>query len=122
MHAKRKRIFALYRCVSDQEKLRHQIGNFTCGINTRLLDLTHNGVLATTNRLVLVVHDGSGACCRTVTQVTGESGNGGDNDDDTELAAFLAGTNAGIDDSPADLIVNRVLLLAGGSDWKIVSH
>lgn len=90
----------------------------TRGINTSLLDLTHDGVLAAADRLVLVVHDGPSARCRRIAQVTSKPGNGGDDDDDTELTSLFTGTNAGIDDSTTDLVVNRMLLVSGGSDWK----
>lgn len=84
------------------------------------LDLSHDAVFATVDRLVLVVHDGSGAYGRVVAQVTRKSWNGRDDDDDAELPAFFASTNACIDDGTADCVVYRVLFLASRGNEELV--
>jgi hypothetical protein len=75
-------------------------------------------VLSTADGFVLVVHDRPSTRRSIVAQITSESRNGRDNNDDPELAALFTCAHASIDDGPADLIVNRVLLVAGGSDCE----
>lgn len=88
----------------------------TCRVNTGLLDLAHDGVLAAADRLVLIVHDRPGAGCCRIAQVTSKARDSRDDDDDTELAALLARTNAGIDDGAADSVEDGTLLVTGRRD------
>ena len=89
----------------------------TSGIDTLLLNLSVNRVLASADRLVLIVHDRPSTRRRIVAKITGESGNGGDDNDHTELAAFLACTHTCIDDRTANLVEHGSLLVASGGDW-----
>lgn len=75
-------------------------------------------MLASADRLVLIVHDRSGSRRSIVAQIASESGNRRNDNNHTELAAFLACAHTGIDDRPADLVEDRSLLVAGGSDWE----
>lgn len=85
-------------------------------INAGFPNLAHDRVFATADRFILVIHDRTGTSRRGVTQVTRKAGDGGDDDDDTEFAAFRARTNAGVDDGAADGVEDGTLLVAGGSD------
>ena len=96
------------------------MGKLTRRINALLADLAVNRVLAAANRLVLVVHDGTGARRRIVAQVTRKAGDGGDDNDNAELAVLLSSANASVDNCPADVVVDRVLLAASGGDEELV--
>lgn len=74
-------------------------------------------MLATTDGLVLVVHDSARAGCGRVPQVACKARNGGKDDDDTEFAALFACSNASINDRATDRIEDGTLLVARGSDW-----
>lgn len=90
----------------------------TFGINACLLDLPHDRVLAPADRLVLVVHDGSGTSSSIVSQIACETRNSWDYNNDAELAAFLAGTNTSINNGPANLVIDGVLLFTGSSNYN----
>jgi hypothetical protein len=90
----------------------------TSGINALLLDLSVDGVLAAADGLVLIVHDRPSTRRSIITQITGESGDGRNDNNDSELATLFACTDTSIDDGPADGVVNRVLVFAGGSDCE----
>lgn len=83
-------------------------------INTGLSDLTHDRIVASADRPVLVVHDCTGTSRSGVAQVTGKTGDCRDDNDHTEFASFLACTNAGIDDGAADGVEYGTLVVAGG--------
>lgn len=55
-----------------------------------------------------------------VSQVTSESRNGRNDDDDSELAAFLTCSDTSINDGLTDLIVDRCLLLSRRRDEELV--
>ena len=90
----------------------------TAGINALFLDLPKDRVLATANRLVLIVHDCSSARRGIITQITSEAGNRRDDNNDAELAAFLACFHARIDNSPANRVENWTLLVASSGDCE----
>jgi hypothetical protein len=73
-------------------------------------------MLTTTDGLVLVVHDSTRAGCSRIPQVACKARDGGKDDDDTEIAALFACSNASIDDRATDGIEDRTLLVARGSD------
>lgn len=92
------------------------MGNLTFRVNACLGNLSIDGVLAAADRLVLVVHDGSGARRSRITQVARKARNSGDNNDDTELAAFLASPNTRVNNSSTDLVVDGMLLVASSGN------
>lgn len=55
-----------------------------------------------------------------VSQITSESRNGRDDDDDSELATFLACSDTSIDNGLTNLIVDRCLLFSSCSDEELV--
>jgi hypothetical protein len=55
-----------------------------------------------------------------VSQITSESRNGRNNDDDSELAAFLACSDTSINDGLADLVVDGCLLFSSRSNEELV--
>jgi len=89
-------------------------------IDAFLLDLPKDGEGATVDGSVLVIHDCASACSGVITQVAREPGNGGNKDDDAKFTAFLAGSDAGVDDGAADHIVHRGLFFAGCGDKELV--
>jgi len=90
------------------------------GVDALLLDLLEDGVLSAADGLVLIVHDGAGARRGVVAQVAGEAGDGGNENDDAELAALLAGPDDGVDDGAADGVVDGRLLVARRRDEELV--
>lgn len=88
----------------------------TSWVNTLFLDLPKDGVLAATNRLVLVVHDRPSTQRSIVAQIASESRNRRDDNDNPEFSALFACTHASIDDRSADRVENRALLITSGSD------
>jgi hypothetical protein len=75
-------------------------------------------VLATADGLVLVVHNRPSTCRSIITQITGEARDRRNDNDDSEFAALFTCTHTSIDNRPANGVVNRVLLVAGGSDCE----
>lgn len=73
-------------------------------------------MLATADRLVLVVHDSTCTGGSRVTQVACKAWNSGEDDNDTELASFLACSDASIDNGATDGIEDGSLLVASGGD------
>jgi hypothetical protein len=90
----------------------------TAGVNTLLLDLPKDRVLAATNRFVLIVHDGSSSRRGIITQITSKARNRRDHNDNAELAAFLACLHTCVDNSPANRVENGTLLIASSGDWE----
>ena len=90
----------------------------TARVNALFLDLPKDRVLATTNRLVLIVHDCPSSHRGIITQITSEAGNCRDDDNDAEFAAFLTSFHARIDNSPANRVENWTLLVASSGDCE----
>jgi hypothetical protein len=85
--------------------------------NALLLDPPIDRVLATTNRLVLIVHDCPSSRRGIITQITSEAGNRGDDNSDAELATFFTCFLARIDNSPANRVESSTLLVANSDDY-----
>ena len=88
-------------------------------INAFFLNLSHDGVLAPADRLVLVIHNGPGSCRGALSEVACETGDRWDDDDNSELSSFLTGANASVDNSSADHVQDGGLLVASGRDCQV---
>lgn len=80
-------------------------------IDALLLQRFHDAVAASVDGVVLELHD---AACTQGTvglQVASKGRNSGHENDDTEVFARLVGSNNAINDCPANLVVDRVLLV-----------
>lgn len=91
-----------------------------CGINAFFLNLAKYGMLAATNGLVLVVHDGSCSGGSVVPKVTSKSRDGGNQNDDAELAPFLGCTDNGIYHCSPDSVMDGGLLVTRGGDEELI--
>ena len=89
-------------------------------INTRSSDPTEDRMLATVDGLVLVIHDRTGSSSCIISEVTSESRNSWDHDDDSEFPAFLTSTNTSICDCGTDLVVDRCLLFTSSGDEELI--
>lgn len=90
------------------------------GIHALRLDLLKDGKGTAVDGLVLVIHDGSRAHGRVISQITCKAGNGGNDNDDPEFPARFARSDAGIDDGSSNDVVDGVLLVAGGGDEELI--
>lgn len=88
----------------------------TLWIDALRLDLLHDRMLSTIDRLILVIHDRTSAHSSIVSQVSCEARNGRNDNHNSEFTAFLGGANAGIDDGLANLVVNWALMFASCGD------
>ena len=88
-------------------------------INAFFLNLSHDGVLAPADRLVLIIHDGPGSCRSALSQVTCKTGDRWDDDDNSEFSSLLAGANASVNNSSADHVEDWGLLIASGRDCQV---
>lgn len=94
--------------------------NVLRGVEAGLGYLSTDALFAAMDGFVLVIHDGTGTDGGVVAEVARETWDGGNDNDDAEFAAFLAGTHAGVDDGTANGIVYGLLFLPGRRDEKLI--
>ena len=80
------------------------------------LELAEDRVLATIDRLILVIHDRPGACCFRLSKISCKSRNGRNHNDHPELSSFPGCTDASINDGLSNGIEYRFLLISSGRD------
>lgn len=79
-------------------------------------DLPENGMFAAIDGFVLVVHNGTSTRRFVLSEISCESGNGWDDNDDSEFPTGLASSHTCIDDGATDGIKNGGLLVASSRD------
>lgn len=90
--------------------------HLTSGIHALGGNLAEDGVFTAQDRLVLVVHDGAGACRFILAEVSRKSRDGGNHDDHSELSSLLGSSDNGLDDGLTNGVENGRLFVSRGSD------